>query len=178
MEPNNKTLWIVGGGLLLGVAMLAMRGGASAAPVMNSGPSAGAFALWAGQSHDATSLAIARLDSGTKQAVDLHSQITNVIRAGYANDLGMSQVRAGIINTRIQAATALQLDVQGNANRVTLATIGQGNVQIQANAAVKVAQTQASAAVQVQQSQTNGNIFSSIIGGIAKVASVALPFIL
>lgn len=165
-----KNPLVIGGGALIGVLVLMSArggGGASAAPAMP-------VSLWVSQDNNATQLREAAINAKTKQTTDLYGLIGNLTAASYGYQRDMATVKAGIARTNIQAATALQLDIQGNQNRVQLATIGQGTAQIQANAAQNVAQTQANAAKSIASTQATSNIFGSLIGTVGKI----LPFFL
>lgn len=167
---DNKIIWIAGGGLALGlVVLLGSRGGGGGA-VQSGAPYSLMAQLNAGQ----TEVQLAGINAHTKATTDLYGMMGSLIQAGYQHDTQSAAIRAGVIANQINAATALQLDVQGNANRVSLATIGQGTAQIQANAAKSIAKTQAGAAVQVSQNNMTGNIISSLIGGVSRVATAFL----
>ena len=74
---------------------------------------------------------------------------------------------AGITTAIIASGTAIQLDQQGNANRLALAYVDSNKSMYTTNGNVEIARLQANAQKSVAKSSMIGNIF----GSVAKVAT-------
>jgi hypothetical protein len=122
----------------------------------------------------AASVTKANITAGTQKTLAVLSSMTNMAQMTVLERVKQVESRAGITNHFIQANTAIALDQQANANRISMARIGANVSALSFQRDITIAQEQGATARYIAKKNANASIWTGAFSAIAKVAPAAI----